>query len=321
MTTHNAATDFDIRYRPAGYTGSFNVVNTQRQLVTITGLENGVAYTFEIRANNADGTSDWSSPITLIPTSVFGRASSFRVRYRPDQTSQPFSLEEVTLTTATVTGLRNERPYDFAVQSRNAGGNSDYTDEITLTPVQPLSPATSFRLRYRPHGAMEDYRYITTTQNTVTVLNLMNQVIYEFSVQGINDDGASDWTPSVFHIPVAPLELGIFSGDVTIAETAYRTQSGTFGVIDFSMKADDGSVDERNFEDDIRATYNLDTNEAISVYENLKAQRSGVINSWRLNEDIEVRGFLREFRITMGVGIPERSSLYLRITGIPPAGG
>ena len=314
----NAATDFDIRYRPVGDDGMYSMVNTRRQLVTITELENDVPYSFEVRANNLTGFSDWSAPVILVPTLVFGRASSFRIRYRPDNSSQPYLLEEVTLTTATVGNLSNDTPYDFAVQARNDGGGSDYTDEITLTPVRPLNPATSFQVRYRPYGAMENYRFVTTTQNTVVILNLMNQVIYEFSVQGINDDGRSDWTPPIYRTPVAPLELGISSGEIKISETAYRTHGGTFGVIDFSQKALDGSVDERAFEDDIRATYNLDTSEAIAVYENLKAQRNGVVNSWRLNEDVEVRGFLREFRITMDV---ERSSLYLRIKGIPPAGG
>ena len=314
----NAATDFDIRYRPVGDDGMYSMVNTRRQLVTITELENDVPYSFEVRANNLTGFSDWSAPVILVPTLVFGRASSFRIRYRPDNSSQPYLLEEVTLTTATVGNLSNDTPYDFAVQARNDGGGSDYTDEITLTPVRPLNPATSFQVRYRPYGSMENYRFVTTTQNTVVILNLMNQVIYEFSVQGINDDGRSDWTPPIYRTPVAPLELGISSGEIKISETAYRTHGGTFGVIDFSQKALDGSVDERAFEDDIRATYNLDTSEAIAVYENLKAQRNGVVNSWRLNEDVEVRGFLREFRITMDV---ERSSLYLRIKGIPPAGG
>ena len=127
---------------------------------TVTGLTNGTAYDFQIRAVNAIGDSAWSTSITETPRTTpatpanltvdsFGDSevalswdaandngsAITRYEYRLDDGNGfGTAISAGTSTTATVTGLTNGTAYDFQIRAVNAIGDSAWSTSITETP-------------------------------------------------------------------------------------------------------------------------------------------------------------------------------------------
>ena len=130
---------------------------------TVTGLTNGMAYSFRIRAVNAGGNSPASDEVTatpmappLKPTGVTATAGHAQVtlswdnpnnatiskwQYQQKQGDSSYGSwmdipnSTATTTSYTVTGLTNGTVYSFRIRAVNAGGNGAPSDEITATPI------------------------------------------------------------------------------------------------------------------------------------------------------------------------------------------
>jgi hypothetical protein len=112
---------------------------------TVTGLTNGTDYTFQVRAINAVGPSDWSAssatanpdavpyPVTGIAETAVGDGS-VSLRWQPPSNHNRTSAVTYTVTypggtpittsrtSATVSGLNNDNTYQFTIVAANAKG-------------------------------------------------------------------------------------------------------------------------------------------------------------------------------------------------------
>ena len=130
---------------------------------TVTGLSNGTAYSFRIRAVNAGGNSPASAEVRatpmappLKPTGVTATAGHGQVTLswdNPDNaTISKWQYQQkqgdgsygpwmdipgstASTTSYTVTGLTNGVVYSFRIRAVNAGGNGAPSDEVTATPI------------------------------------------------------------------------------------------------------------------------------------------------------------------------------------------
>ena len=130
---------------------------------TVTGLTNGTAYSFKIRAVNAGGNGPASDEVTatpmappLKPTGVTATAGHAQValswnnpdnatiskwQYQQKQADGSYGPwmdipnSTATTTSHTVTGLTNGTVYSFRIRAVNAGGNGAPSDEVTATPI------------------------------------------------------------------------------------------------------------------------------------------------------------------------------------------
>ena len=130
---------------------------------TVTGLSNGTAYSFRIRAVNAGGNSPASTEVRatplappLKPTGVTATAGHAQVtlswdnpnnatiskwQYQQKQADGSYGPwmdipnSTATTTSHTVTGLTNGMVYSFRIRAVNAGGNGAPSDEVTATPI------------------------------------------------------------------------------------------------------------------------------------------------------------------------------------------
>jgi Fibronectin type III domain len=167
-------TDYEVDYSSDSGTtwNTFADGTSSATTATVTGLTNGTAYTFRIRAINSAGTSASSSASTAVtpkavtsaPTSVtgtFGNAqvslswtapSSINGSAITDYTIQyssnggtswsTFSHAASTSTSATITGLTNGTSYTFKVAAVNAVGTSAYST-VSSAVVPATIPSTA----------------------------------------------------------------------------------------------------------------------------------------------------------------------------------
>ena len=171
-------TDYDVRYKRTNETNwtdhGFSGTGTS---TTITGLTNAVAYEVQVRAQNAEGESDWSASETATPTAATGppavpvaptltvgdtqlavawvapadngaSITDYDVQYKSTSdtgwTDHSFSG---TGTSTTITSLTNGTAYEVQVRAENAQGESDWSASETALPTNQftltVSPATS----------------------------------------------------------------------------------------------------------------------------------------------------------------------------------
>ena len=141
---------------------------------TATGLVNGLAHDFQVRAVNAAGAGPWSNtasattsatlyppgaPTGLTPVAGFNKVTltwtaptsdggsaitDYVVQYGVTATPVVWSTVpgESTATTAVVAGLTNGTGYSFRVATQNAIGQSAYTSTVEATPGGGWSPAS-----------------------------------------------------------------------------------------------------------------------------------------------------------------------------------
>lgn len=162
---------YEVQHRPVGGAWILNDVGDVLA-ANVIGLTNGDPYQFQVRALNPNGAGAWSVQLQATPSAgaagapdaPTGLAASpgdgqvvltfstpadngspltdyiahFREVGDPwTQFSDPVSVA----TAITVTGLTNDTTYEFAVQARNALGDSAFSTTVTSTPVAATVPA------------------------------------------------------------------------------------------------------------------------------------------------------------------------------------
>ena len=137
---------------------TFRLHNANSVGALLTGLSNGITYTFAVRAVNGSGHGAWvtvsatpvavpAAPSDLSVTTSHreatlswsdpGNATISRYELSTDggSTFSAISSSNASTTSHTVTGLTNGTPYTFALRAINGSGNSD---AATLTATTPL---------------------------------------------------------------------------------------------------------------------------------------------------------------------------------------
>lgn len=170
----SAITRFEFQYRNAGGSWPGTQRNVTVPRAVLTGLTNGQAIEFRVRAVNAIGESDWSPTGTGTPTAsvpVGGSSLALRAQggnanavlnwLEPDTGGAPILRYEVQWrtsgqgfsssrqrdvtsgTTDTVPGLSNGTQYFFQVRAVNSAGPSTWSNEASATPSEPYYERTT----------------------------------------------------------------------------------------------------------------------------------------------------------------------------------
>jgi hypothetical protein len=163
-------TSYQVRYSSnAGATWTdVAATGTTATSAVVTGLVNGTAYVFAVRAISGGTTSEWSATSAAVtpgapgvPTNVNGAAGNsqvmlmwtapvgtpaatgYQVQYAVSGTTTwlPATPIASANTTATVTGLTNGVAYVFRVRALNGPVEGEWsTTSAAVTPVTPVTP-------------------------------------------------------------------------------------------------------------------------------------------------------------------------------------
>ncbi len=156
------ATSYDVLFNGKVY----NVTGTSK---TFTGLSSNASYTYQVRVNNADGSSTYSPSKTIktapsVPVSPSASATKNSVTIKWNAVTGATSYDvlfngttyRVTGTSKTISGLTAGKSYSYAVRANSAGGSSSYSTAKTISTL-PNPPAVPTNVK------------ATSTTNSVTV--------------------------------------------------------------------------------------------------------------------------------------------------------
>ena len=155
---------YAVRYRKAGTQEAHTLVTgLSATTYTVTGLENGAAYAFQVRSETGGEPSGWAPerPVTATPVAVPANleadsgdrqvtleweaasgADAYEVRWRPAAETgwSSGAVVETTALSQVVTGLTNAVAYGFQVRAKNATGASAWGPEPALraSPARPV---------------------------------------------------------------------------------------------------------------------------------------------------------------------------------------
>lgn len=231
--------------------GSFSEIATVAANVvtfTNTGLSNNTAYTYRVRAYNAAGNSDYSNEATVTPLAVAPSKptnleasqvgdNQVKLVWKDNATNETgYKIERKTgsgnyseiatvsanVTNYTNTGLSNNTTYTYRVRAYNAVGNSDYSNEATVTiasvPTKPdelkISSTNTDRLtitwkdnannekgfrieRKTGSGSFSEIATVSANVTSYTNTGLSNNTTYSYRVRAYNDAGNSNYSNEV----------------------------------------------------------------------------------------------------------------------------
>lgn len=183
----SAVTSYTVIASPGGHT-----VTGLGSPITVTGLQNGTAYTFTVTATNAAGTSDASEP---------------SVRVTPAESpGVPIDV------------IVEEGMGEVTVEK----GDTEVTVQFTAPANNGGSPITGYTVMVSPGG-----RTFSGTSSPIKVMGLDYGVFYSFTVTASNDAGtsaASNSTPGIALIAKSDAPTGISAtqgnGQATVSFTS-----------------------------------------------------------------------------------------------------
>lgn len=287
----DGATAYKIFRKTEGGTWPSEPVGTVTgTLFTDSGLTNGTLYFYKVAAVNADGTGAWSYEVNAHPVATCTPAP-VKVKVLPGSTQatlmwDPVAGVDVYYITAsispggtyvaggsssnpgfTITGLTNDQPYYFRVQSGTySGPPSSYAAEVSATPTMdlPLAPinfyynssgntqisltwdavdgATAYQIYRRMEGSAWPSGPVATVTGTMfTDSGLVNGANYYYKAAAVNTNGVGAWTQNellaqpVAGASLAPVNVKVVPGstqatliwDPVVGATSYYIVAAT----------------------------------------------------------------------------------------------
>lgn len=210
------ATSYDLQLDGKVY----NVKGTSHK---VTGLTPNTSHTYQIRVNNANGSSSYSSSKTLKttpnpPATVRETASRTDVTLSWDYISGATSYDvlfngttyRVTGTSKTVTGLTANTSYSYQIRANNADGSSSYSTAKTVKTL-PYAPSTyptvtatatvdSVTLSWGAVAGATDYelyfngKTYTVTGTSQKMTGLTDDTSYSYRIRSHNAGGYSGYS-------------------------------------------------------------------------------------------------------------------------------
>ncbi len=153
------ASSYDVQYKAVS-ASAWTTKNTTGISLSVSSLDAGTEYEFQVRANCAEGSSDYSASVAFttaadpnvcdIPTGLvasditstsavlswntMANSNSYDVRYKKTNETD-WTVENTTSTSVTVTALESAAEYEFQVRNNCAVGTTDYSASTTFTAV------------------------------------------------------------------------------------------------------------------------------------------------------------------------------------------
>ena len=202
-----------------------NTYNTSSTAYTISGLTNGVDYSFRVRATNAEGDSSYSPSATATPASRPDRPD-------PDDVSitETYSNGEVTL------GVTWAAPDDD-------GGHPD--------------GITGYEVQYRSSGGNWSFQYFGTSTNT-DIMGLIIGRRYDVQIRAHTDAGESSWTQvsrTPTGRPTAPTSVSPSGGTNDLSVTWSTPVQGASAITGYNVQRCTVRETQRNVGGNTVSTY------------------------------------------------------------------
>jgi hypothetical protein len=206
----NNATSFLVTSNPNGFSA-----NGTSSPITVTGLTNGVSYTFIVKAIGNAGTSGNTAPsnpvtpipIPLVPTNIvvtpgnnYASVSFIPSAYATSYTVNTGEMSVIgTSSPILITGLSNGTSYSFTLNATNSSGTSDRSQGISVL-INPIPSAPTNLVATLFNGSIT---LSFTPSNYATG--------YQVTAQGVNVIGTK-----------SPIIVSGLQGEVTLVLKAYN---------------------------------------------------------------------------------------------------
>ena len=212
--------------------GSSVVNNITATSYSVTGLTSGTNHSYRIKAVNAGGDSDWSSPIlisTLIappatPVNVTATASTTKITIVWDAVSgaDSYSIEldgdtvvnNITDLSYTITGLTLNTQHSYRIKAVNASGESDWSSPVASFTVFLAVPSylsatgtspSAITLNWCMIPEADSYSIELDGTSVITNITDTSYVFtgftsdseHNFRVKAVNAGGESEWSTSI----------------------------------------------------------------------------------------------------------------------------
>ncbi|MCI8774048.1 MAG: hypothetical protein HFI50_09005, partial [Lachnospiraceae bacterium] len=228
-TTRNSVT---LKWNAVSGAASYDVLFDGRTYraygssYTISGLNPGTSYSYQIRSNNADGSSSYCAAKTVstipnppaAPVNVNAASTKNSITITWDAVAGATSYDiqmgnntyNVTGTSKTITGLSSDTSYSYRVRANNAGGNGTYSAYKTIrTLVAPPAVPTNIRATPSSFSVAVSWSWVSgatgyelwfngTTYSLTgtyqTVTGLKPSTSYTYKVRAKNSAGTSAYS-------------------------------------------------------------------------------------------------------------------------------
>ena len=280
-------TGYEIWYRPST-SSSYTTLNTTATSITISGLTNGTGYTVFVRAQNAEGSGEWSDAVSGTPmsgTSVPGKPA----------------LPSV------------------------AAGDRSLTVSWS-PPAEGGSAITGYEVWYSPNGSNRSWTHRTTATGA-TISNLTNGTSYAVHVRAQNSEGLGEWSERASGTPVAAASapsdpiLTLSQNNETITLLWYVEDNGGAPIVDYHVSYRVSSDNDPHFRQHSGLFRNIDAEKCfyMGTYETrsrlTQRPESGTVlirldadvdNCYFANSDLRLRTLEMRVEATNAAGLRSR---------------